>query len=250
MLTELDRSDLMDRWNSDLVLINDPNLVPKLDLMICDSSATTEAGVPAMTYVANAGFYPASVNDLQYVQRAANGVFHDRIAFPGIRVSASDMRDGASNTLLFSENLLATTWCAVGRFDGGTLDPSLSPVFGDNRFGATFVWLYYSDPVPPLTVDATPPPIITVTHPPLPPESRMKINGDLLTVSDPVIPETARPSSNHPTGVNAAFADGRVSFLTNALPYYVYQQLMTPHGTKSDMPTRINYVLDDEDYKG
>lgn len=40
--------------------------------------------------------------------------------------------------------------------------------------------------------------------------------------------EYARPSSNHAHGVNAAYADGHVDFLSDAIEYRVYQQLMAP----------------------
>ena len=66
----------------------------------------------------------------------------------------------------------------------------------------------------------------------------MKINGGVSAGSPILSAETARPSSQHPTGVNVAFADGHVNFMREDIDYYVYQQLMTPHGKKSDMPAR------------
>ncbi len=267
LLANLDRSDLMDRWNSTQVLLNNPILTPPLEFMVCDSRSTGQAGVPITSYVANAGFCPRQTDpsplsdfgtaptyrdgSLYASQKSFNGIFHDRITYPEIKVGVGDMRDGATNTLLFSENLIATTWCALGGPVPGTALPPLDPTdpsfaaFNHNRLGATFVWCYANEPSPPAPIDAAPP----FGAPQVPPSPWMKVNGELLTIVGPPNPETARPSANHPGGVNAAFADGRVLFLADTMPYHVYQQLMTPHGTKSFMPARINYVLNDQDYQ-
>lgn len=66
----------------------------------------------------------------------------------------------------------------------------------------------------------------------------------------------ARPSSHHPSGVNAAMCDASVFFLRENIEYKVYEQLMTSNGAKSNMqgPRRnpnapINYVLQEADYR-
>jgi prepilin-type N-terminal cleavage/methylation domain-containing protein len=41
--------------------------------------------------------------------------------------------------------------------------------------------------------------------------------------------EYARPSSNHPGGVNSMFVGGNMRFITEDIPYNVYTQLMTPN---------------------
>jgi len=46
----------------------------------------------------------------------------------------------------------------------------------------------------------------------------------------------------------AVFADGRTLSLNDKISYHVYQQLLTPQGTQSDMPSRLSYVLRDEDF--
>jgi prepilin-type processing-associated H-X9-DG protein len=45
-----------------------------------------------------------------------------------------------------------------------------------------------------------------------------------------------RPSSNHPGGFNMAFADGSVRFVDENISYWIYAQLMTPHGRKAKEP--------------
>jgi prepilin-type processing-associated H-X9-DG protein len=54
---------------------------------------------------------------------------------------------------------------------------------------------------------------------------------------DPNLPRFARPASNHPSGVNAAFADTHVEFVRDDVDYTVYQQLLTPNGAKCVDPT-------------
>lgn len=257
LLANLDRADLMERWDSREVALGDDTTIPSLEVMVCNSMTTTVEGQPITTYVANAGFFPKWTDlSVKEAQTAANGIFHDRISWPDKRVGASEVRDGTSNTLLFSENLSASTWCAVGGPEGGQLPnyPNIpddiygnldKQEFSHNRFGATFVWLYAASGPP---VDSNP-----RLGEPEPVKPVMKINGELMTspvggLDGPPSAEVARPSAYHPDGVNAAFADGRVQFLSNDLAYHVYQQLMTPHGTKSHMPARIKYVLDDDDY--
>jgi prepilin-type processing-associated H-X9-DG protein len=60
----------------------------------------------------------------------------------------------------------------------------------------------------------------------------------------------ARPSSRHRGGVNVAFADTHVIFLSEDIDYVVYMQLMTSNGRESDTPSAWkNFVLNESDYK-
>ncbi|MHB8864486.1 MAG: DUF1559 family PulG-like putative transporter [Pirellulaceae bacterium] len=266
LLEDLGRSDLLERWNSTAVAWSDPVLTQPMKLLQCPST-TEVTGLSARTnYVANAGFMPRSWADsgvladgsyLTVAQRPANGIFLDRITFPRLSVDASAVRDGVSNTLLLTENLVANHWSAVGPVNPAdttfTINQGWSqnlsfPVPFNARFGNTFVFCYALEPngpaVNPLINGANVPPQ-------MPPEPRMKINGELVLYPEgtPVVAEVARPSSNHPGIVHAVAADGRVFTLTSLVPYYTYQQLMTPHGTQSDMPSRMSYVLQDSDYQ-
>ncbi len=271
LLPFVEKQDLYDRWASAQVQLDNPVLTPGLDLMVCDSRPMAEGGRPLTSYVANAGFCPrpdidpspfSDIDSAPYVgsssfmaaQVPANGIFMDKITYPKLRVSSAEIRDGMSNTLLFSENLMASLWPAVGSpniNDGAVvaIPPSYTAMAlptGYSRFGATFVWCYATESG---VIDSAPP---FGAAPQAPPTPDMKINGELVATaigSGPVHANQARPSSYHPNGVNAAFADGTVRFLTNDMPYHVYQQLMTPHGTQSFAPARINYVLNDQDYK-
>lgn len=259
LLEDLDRADLMERWNdvaTPLFVSGQINagLVPSLDVARCPS-ARDMLNRPGLTnYVANAGFMPFSTDEdvLINTNNAANGVFLDRIRQPGQSVSTSAMHDGASNTLLVSENLVATYW-----YSYGPLDPTQTTLYGytvpmpfgqNARFGNTFVFCYADEPFN--ASELHPRDNALTVDPMVPPEPRMKINGDRLMYGEgvPVIAQVARPSSNHPGVIVAVFGDGSTKSLANDIRYNVYQQLMTPHGTRSSMPRNMSCVLKDDDY--
>jgi prepilin-type N-terminal cleavage/methylation domain-containing protein len=48
--------------------------------------------------------------------------------------------------------------------------------------------------------------------------------------------DLARPSSNHAGGVNVVFAGGNADFISQSIDYWVYCQLMTPHGAAAKEP--------------
>lgn len=265
LLEDIGRSDLFERWNTTAVAWGDPVLIQSMKLLQCPSTTDVANQTARTNYVANAGFMPRSwadsgvLSDVAYLdaaQRPANGLFLDRIRFPKAYVDASSVRDGVSNTLMMSENLVATDWSSVGPVNPAlttfTINQGWSssisfPVPVNARFGNTFVFCYAAEANGP----GINPLVNGANVAPLPVQPRMKINGETLiyTEGTPVVAEVARPSANHPGIVHALFADGRVVTLTNFLPYYTYQQLMTPHGTQSDMPSRISYVLQDSDYQ-
>lgn len=265
LLEDLERADIFERWNTAAVARTDSVLVQPLEVLQCPSAAEVIGQVGGSNYVANAGFAPRPGIDggvlgnaayLLTAQRGANGLFLDRITNPNAAVDASAVRDGMSNTLMFAENLPAGPWSAVGPLDGSTTfavnhgwsSDFTFPVPAYARFLNTFVFCYATESNGP---GINPLPNGASVTPQAPPEPRMRINGEKLLYPEgytPVTAEIARPSGNHPGIAHVAFADGRTQNLTDLLPYHVYQQLMTPHGTQSDMPSRISYVLRDADY--
>lgn len=265
LLEDLERSDILERWNTAAVARTDSVLVQPLKFLQCPSAAEVVGQIGGSNYAANAGFAPRPGIDggvlgnpayLVAAQRPANGLFLDRITNPTASVDQSAVRDGTSNTLMFAENLPAGPWNAVGPLDGSavfTINHGWSsdfafPVPAYARFLNTFVFCYATESNGP---GINPLPNGASVTPQSPPEPRMRINGEKLLYPEgytPVTAEIARPSGNHPGIAHVAFADGRTVNLTDLLPYHVYQQLMTPHGTQSDMPSRISYVLRDADY--
>lgn len=244
---------------------------------------------PGASYVANAGLFPrwiqyrndnsaarfVDVNGIKGIaadvawtpaQDAANGIFRDR--GPGIRaaVTATDVTDGLSTTVLLSENIQANRWYMPGKFYEpryklfydptnlfqpygqvwSPINTTLNPFLPSN----VFCWLNALQQPDGSAVRNTTGAMFA--------HNDMKINSTTLFVNGidvefreedmPQVIETLRPSSYHSGGVNMAMSDGNVIFVNENIDYIVYQQLMTPKGTKSLMPNP-NYVLSQGDYQ-
>jgi prepilin-type N-terminal cleavage/methylation domain-containing protein len=265
LLEDLGRADLMERWNDPATLTYDSqyptqlnrNLIASLDFSRCPSAIYDSSRTAATNYVANAGFMPIPFDDaaLRYAQRSANGIFLDRITpvlsippYAQPAVDDASVRDGTTNTLLISENLVATSWHSVGPLDPGVTAYMELVVPQNARFGNTFVFCYADEPFDSSILH--PRDNASTVTPLMPPDPAMKVNGEKLVYAEgaAVVAKIARPSSRHPGIAMAVFADGRTMALTDNLPYNVYQQLMTPHGTQSSMPRNYSYVLRSEDY--
>ena len=264
----MEQEPLVEIWKNPAIpttingIVN-PVLIPFLSTMVCPSDANTAEDGGATSFVANAGFYPRPNVDIspfgdahaddanissQYfaVQTPATSPFIDRerkpnlnhpnLVWPGrLKVAAQHFRDGMSQTILFTENLQAMNWYG----------PNYGPL-KQNTF--VFLWLQdagvgdanwgMGDPIfsSPLGL---PPAIITT--------SIVKINGGRNDATLTLVPETARPSSFHPGGVNMAFADGHVKYTSENMAYHVYQALMTPYGAKAITPWR-EFVLSVSDF--
>ena len=126
-----------------------------------------------------------------------------------------NIHDGASMTIMLSEN------CHKSYEPTGPNLPSrFSWLFGTEQHLA-IVWVANVNPQPGETIVD---------------QERINRAAEEVYDDDPVFDPNAsrfaRPASNHPGGVNAAFADSRVDFLAEDIDYIVYQQLLTPHGRK------------------
>jgi prepilin-type N-terminal cleavage/methylation domain-containing protein/prepilin-type processing-associated H-X9-DG protein len=170
----------------------------------------------ALSYVVNCGQYtPANSN------APINGLFIDRgAANATAKMNTSKIKDGASNTLMLSENLQATQWKPLNAAKLGpsvtargpyvidlgmlwtkalalTCDPTkgVAPVNGCGDFAPEFPW-----------ADAE--------------------NGtDALKYR-----HWARPSSAHPGGVIVTYADGHQDFLNENVDEATFLNLMDPAG--------------------
>jgi prepilin-type processing-associated H-X9-DG protein len=136
-----------------------------------------------------------------------NGLFHNLT--DGTTKSKLDVNDGASTTIMMSEN--------------STKDPSYSwlgvPANGYGEAQLAILWV----------VNATPSIGNTIYD-----QERISQGTGTFT---PSLPLYARPASNHPSGsVNVVFVDGHTMSLQPTINYVVYQQLMTPYGKKCDDP--------------
>jgi len=188
-------------------------------------------------------------------QKPANGVFCNRIntSMGGIdelgnvlssivfapsksTVRAVDIRDGLSQTVIFSENLAARPWGYFSEADYLTRVGSFA-----NRTTTGMVWLFRTELAGYGAPNAVPAPA-TIE----------KINGEkwLADLSgEPTFGflSMARPSSAHPGLVNVVFADGSTRTLADETAYHVYTALLCPQSKVSDAPNKL-YRLKEIDY--
>lgn len=268
----LDQKAIWDNWSNASAPL--PLPTPFVPVLHCPSKGSSNAidvvsnpaGAPSInSYICSAGFYPRPTVDTafmpptfvpaaqwhQTIQRKANCVMNDRASFnyqvsPNLnllpKVSVADMNtDGASNTVLFSENLTAANW---------TTTLSAFPAPTSEAISNIMVWLYVTEPNPgtglnpPRTPNAITKALIPSSGSVPVVATHMRINGKGAAVAHPS--ETWRPSSRHPGGVVMVFADGSTKFVSEKLQYYVYQALMTPNNKQSDMP-QSGFVMSGND---
>ncbi|MEM6689734.1 MAG: DUF1559 domain-containing protein [Planctomycetota bacterium] len=250
---------------------------PNLPIMQCPSSPVTVGEYGKNNYIANTGMHvPINPEDTSVAAQTApspssnandrvsfmdsmsrgNGVFNykvvdgyfgtnpQNVSDQGPSVRMTDLKDGASTTALFSENLQAQPWYRpiIPGFHGWVLtgNPGEWHVdgFEQARYIHGWVWHYEDDK------NFGGAPSVDPRH---------RINGGNPLVnemddnaSDPAYYiHVARPSSAHVDGVNVGFADGRVQFVQESIDYRTYQALLTPRGKSSDVPWP-EFVLQEE----
>ncbi len=260
----LDAQPVYEVWTEDRYPILDPdgnfnsNGSPNMAIMQCPSNPNDQADKARNSYISNNGMHPyaGSVTFAQSMDRA-NGAFNNKyagsagsgVAATGPKVRLDDMKDGQGNTMLFSENVQALPWNALGTQNPSILG-TIPTVYPPNaRYVQGMVW-FYEDP---RSGDGKlsgywshgDPPKVTAKH---------KINGRGPMANEAIFVETmtstnaadlARPSSAHVSGVNAGMADGGTRYLTSSIDYRVYQALLTLRGKSSDVPWQ-EYVLDED----
>jgi prepilin-type N-terminal cleavage/methylation domain-containing protein/prepilin-type processing-associated H-X9-DG protein len=236
----------------------DPVAQGYLSLLVCPSNPPSQTNPPPCAYVVNGGqpditamsgtggmsSWPA---DWQ-----ANGVFFEAFTDTmdsttmnvpmaaacnmGPQVSMTmdylSIHDGTSLTFMMSENLDAGSY--ADPMAQGLPDSSMTGGGGGGMGGMgsgdlpyaviearqAFVW--WGD------VDAN-----GVATPPFSPGQFGRINSpsDMMSSSNPNYPYTnARPSSQHPSGVNMMFCDAHIRFISQDIDYQVYGLLMSGHG--------------------
>jgi prepilin-type processing-associated H-X9-DG protein len=218
-----------------------------LEFFICPSNPPETDGAPAMSYLANAGWFgdehleQNNTPDCAPTENIGNGVFTDRV-----RAGAPDIRDlqpdcmkagadailkptfalvqaqgdGSTNTLMFAEGLNALYWTHVG---------GDSP---DKKWHFGFCW-EQPDLIAAAEEDS-------VSSPSLDRDREFRAINRLREVRGyGSLGEKAEnsgvPSSNHPGGVNVAFCGGAVRFLSDRISPVVYAQLMTSVRKRSDL---------------
>ncbi|WP_425395506.1 DUF1559 domain-containing protein [Aeoliella sp.] len=207
-------------------------------LFLCPSEDSKQRADAATSMVCNAGMAgPISS------QSTANGPFLNQAINGKLAMLEGHWFDGRDNTLSLSENLDATRFDYAGwsgfKANGGVDNPIDADYVSDQYdrlWNPTFRW-YPSDrsgryinsgnapcPGPEKCIgsDATP----------------LRASSNYTRAYGIQLEGDARPSSNHPGGVNVVFASGRAQFLRESVDYKVLRALMTPNDRKSDSPYR------------
>jgi prepilin-type processing-associated H-X9-DG protein len=270
ILPMLERNDLYQNWRNPDVEFEPKNstaFYSPLEILICpddERAARTESGNP-LSYVVNSGsartandFLPPIASPARWVEDVNSGVFFNRAradydqmiaqpnAYPPASTFAVDKapvmtpqfiaeHDGATYTLMMSENLQAANWAT---------DP-LAPTkpFQSEfqmRQSTACAWFVTGQ------ADNAFPPTSEVDQSNLYDAESMRFNGRKeLEIPLPVryrrhgeVPNSgglaaARPSSNHSGGVNVAYCGGNCGYLSEEIDYRVYTQLMTPNGAEA-----------------
>lgn len=237
IMGDMERGDIIDQWKRpDLSNSEVPR--PFLDMLVCPSDPPLGTDSAWTSYVANAGNARADYPGC--------GVLHTRFPLhtPGSKhtkkmvhltsnLDTLSSGDGASSTILVTENIQATTW-DVPSFLTTARKKVTEPAIKNGVPNNVIVWHDTTNPSPSLL-----------------------INSELGTASEPTV-ESARPSSEHKGGVNVAFADGHVVFLKDTIDYTVYARLMSSDGEKCwknvsqySGPAKIDHriPLADTDYR-
>jgi prepilin-type N-terminal cleavage/methylation domain-containing protein/prepilin-type processing-associated H-X9-DG protein len=227
LLPNLERSDV---YRSVESLSSPPATLtlPIIELFSCPTSPPADTTTSTIAYSANIGstqsLNPPTTSN---VQAKGDGALVDAIAVTVTSGSYTAARstldnissgDGTSTTLLLSEKCGATlpsqaNWCTV--------------VSSSGNFDWTNGFSYPAFGIPGNSFSDT-----------IPPSSTLKpINGPAGAVGN-----YGLPSSAHAGGVVAAFCDGHVQFVVDAVTPYTYAQLVTSD-SRYDAMRNPNYYL-------
>lgn len=129
--------------------------------------------------------------------------------------------DGASETLMLSENLRAVRWAFRDEID--YLDDATAL---DQKYQFGFCWEQPDEVIEGIAKETD--------------AKRRRINGgtsnyESYTTINDIKMDDGFPSSNHPGGINAAFVGGSTQFVSEQIEPRVYAQLMTSNRKQSDL---------------
>ena len=247
ILPNMDRQDIWDQ------MVN-PNVAPSVspanyagtleirpvEAYVCpsDTDAKSNVNLAALSYIANTGAWDRAAGGAFLLPTTAmpqqgdttdNGLFQNQAAYvrnnqtpPQMQISK--IRDGASTTIMVSENdnknyePIANgdpyfTWLGGDGVDFGT----------EQQLG--LVWVVAENPQPGPNID-----------------NQDRINRDSAdsVTWNPQLPNFARPASHHTGGVNVVYADGHTQYLREDIDYLVYQRLITTNGKNCVDPSRLD----------
>jgi prepilin-type N-terminal cleavage/methylation domain-containing protein/prepilin-type processing-associated H-X9-DG protein len=157
------------------------------------------------------------------------------------------LHDGSSLTLMLSENNYAP-WAQLHVTTSGAAQAAICPpVYAvQSPFNGAAFWGTGTSLQKPYGA-GTEPQNCFVWWPDAQPSPLMKINSTIssrMAATGYSINYTMAPSSNHPTGVNVAFCDTHIRFLSQDIDYTVFCLLMTPYGQLCNTPGMPSNAMD------
>ena len=235
LMPDLERQDIFDNYNpANFEELSDTYL----DFLVCPSNPPLKKNA-VTSYVANAGYDKRDA--------AGCGVFHTAWPLRDARTRKKTIHqrttldkisagDGASMTLVMSENLQATSWMETAFFNRSASAADI-PAVKNGTPHNVFVYTNRSNPNDAYKIN-----------------SKEDERGRPWPPNAPSTEVNARPSSEHRGGVTVGFADGHAEFLRDSIDYTVYARLMSPEGKKCNKNqdgSGIDHsiVLSDTDYK-
>jgi prepilin-type N-terminal cleavage/methylation domain-containing protein/prepilin-type processing-associated H-X9-DG protein len=243
----IEQPQLDELWNKNFGSYGSvPNEVtPSLPILVCPSNVPETVG-PTLAYVANSGqMFEDDTRDGSIKEYASNGVFFDlsrnknlvssagrdgREDFPELKMTSSQIGDGLSKTMLFSESLHKVYWTYPM-----IESTNKSADFKDNKKFFGFTWTNKG------AENGCPAEVLKINgdndYTKVPPEL---VPLDMAQVSDCL----SYPSSNHSGVVIVAFCDGSVTTVNDNLSPVTYAQLMTSNARKS---TYVDVATDTAD---
>ena len=186
-----------------------------------DDQMPTSAGttLPCADFQANGVFF----NQFPQAIGASTSPFTSMPNLPPLVTTSQEYistNDGTSLTLMMSENNNVPTFAPAGvpptGLSGGPSsygDPATAAYEKQNGF----LWW----------PDANPDPAARINAP------------DAHSTASHYYYYFLRPTSAHPSGVNVAFCDGHVRFLSQDVDYFLFCLLMTPNGSQCNTPGTV-----------
>ena len=268
LLPHIEQTALWEGWSRGRVSFQSRKIdranASYIELLVCPSDPPPSTDNPSLSYVASAGclgrsmgncfennFAPDVRSPFQEIgENPGNGLFFDRSRFidgPEDQTGPPDFNglngrplaskttaivqakgDGATHTLMLSENTRAVHWAFVDKIEYSDGPVGKSAATSDEKYHFGFLWEQ------PGTVAAA---ISSDTFP----QRAMRINAkddqlqdDYTKIKD-MEPVDGFPSSYHPGGVNVAFLGGTTQFLSEQIDLFVYAQLMTSNRRQTDL---------------
>lgn len=222
-------------------------------VMLCPSDGVKQQTAASNSYVANGGHVGSST-----LQSTANGPFLNRALKPSDAMREGHWRDGREYTLIYSENTDADRFDFAGWSGYG--HPSYPPerypidkieIPNDVVWSPAFLWTGIDNNsaedekwIPNLAINGPTTRIRSNVECHMASQLRYSSKCDEEYILASMLNSHAK--SNHPDGVNAAFAGGRVAFVNQDIRYEVWRALMTPCDAQSASPLP-DILLDDSE---